>query len=75
MRSLFSTAAVLTLALTAAACAGTPMEGGYNSDVKTLAADCQARQGILVPTGAQTGRAAADNACQLRGVTSPRLED
>ena len=51
------------------------MEGGYNSDLKALAADCQARQGILVPTGAQTGRAAADNACQLRGVNSPRLED
>ncbi|QQQ17529.1 hypothetical protein JIP62_09200 [Brevundimonas vitis] len=75
MRILISTAAVLTLGLTASACATGPMEGGYNSDLKALAADCQARQGILVPTGAQTGRAAADNACQLRGVNSPRLED
>ncbi|CAN5123655.1 hypothetical protein BH10PSE1_BH10PSE1_14130 [soil metagenome] len=60
---ILSALAVLGLA----ACAtGKPIEG-YNAATDRLAAECQARGGILTPTGGATGRAETDNVCRITG--------
>lgn len=62
-------AAVMAAAL--AGCAGGPPgEGSYTARTEKLASDCQARGGILVPSGQQTGQPSTDNACQITGATS-----
>lgn len=57
--------AVLALAL--AACASTGEAGPGQSRMQKLAADCQARGGILTASGAVTGRPEVDNVCTIRG--------
>lgn len=59
--------APLALALSVAACATSPGTGRYETELKQLADDCQARGGILAPTGQQSGRPQNDNICELRG--------
>ncbi|WP_333591694.1 hypothetical protein [Brevundimonas sp.] len=62
------TLTVLTLsvlAVAASACATTTRGNVYSNEVERLAADCQARGGILQATGAHTGHAPADNYCKL----------
>ncbi|RZJ40748.1 MAG: hypothetical protein EON87_17505 [Brevundimonas sp.] len=68
MRTLIAfTPVVLGLAL--AACSTTPGTDRYGSELQRLADDCQARGGILAPTGAQSGRPQQDNVCEIRGGT------
>lgn len=56
--------AVLILALSA--CASSTGTGRYENELDKLVADCQARGGILAPTGQQSGRPQNDNVCELR---------
>ena len=57
------------LAAAASACAPS-MNGNRNAnETERLAAECQARGGILTPTGTVTGQPAVDNACRLTGAT------
>ena len=57
------------LILSACATAGEPMES-YGAATQRLAADCQARGGILQTTGGQTGRPETDNICKITGGAS-----
>ncbi|WP_420477957.1 hypothetical protein [Brevundimonas sp. FT23028] len=69
MRTSIIVAPVL-LGLALAACS---TGGGVNSYVaqeQRLSADCEARGGILAPTGSQTGRPQLDNVCEIRGGTA-----
>lgn len=66
------TLTVLTLtvlAVAASACATSTRGNAYFNEVERLAADCQARGGILQPTGSHTGHAAADNYCKMTNAT------
>ncbi len=65
----FAVLAPLVVALSACASAGTPMES-YGAATERLAADCQARGGILQASGAQTGRPETDNICKINGGAS-----
>lgn len=58
------------LALTLSACASTGRENPDHADLQRMAADCQARGGILVPTGELTGRPQVDYACRISGGAS-----
>ena len=58
--------APLALALSVAACATSPGTGRYETELKQLADECQARGGILVATGQQSGRPQNDNVCEIR---------
>jgi hypothetical protein len=60
--------AALSLAL--AACASTPGSSRYSDDLQKLSDDCQARGGILSPSGQQTGRPQTDNVCRITGGAS-----
>jgi hypothetical protein len=69
MRTLtFAAPAALLLAL--AACAPTTGPGRYETELRQLAADCEARGGILSPTGEQSGRPQNDNVCRITGGAS-----
>ena len=66
------TLTVLTLsvlAVVASACASSTRGNVYSNEVERLAADCQARGGILQPTGSHTAHAATDNFCKLTNAT------
>jgi len=67
LRVILSTAAVL--GLVACSSTGEPREG-YAAATERLAADCQTRGGILIPTSGQTGRAETDNVCKITGGAS-----
>jgi hypothetical protein len=73
MRTLSFCAAALLLST--AACATAPSESGYGADMQRLTAECRERGGILINSGANTGRAEVDNACQIRGGSSDRLRN
>ncbi len=60
--------AVLLLAL--AACASTSGSGTYAQELKQLSDSCEARGGILSPTGQQSGRPQNDNVCRITGGAS-----
>ncbi len=63
-------ARILILAAAAsalAACASTGEPSRYQTEMNRLEADCAARDGILVPTGATSGQPARDYACEIRG--------
>lgn len=63
---------LMTLAtLSLGACASTkePQET-YGAALDRIAGECQARGGILVPSGAQTARPQADNVCKVNGGAS-----
>lgn len=58
------------LLLGLAACAPTAGSNRYSEELKQLSADCEARGGILSPTGAQSGRPQLDNVCHITGGAS-----
>jgi hypothetical protein len=64
MRPLILTVPIV---LALAACAPTTGASRYGDEVRQLAADCEARNGILVATGRQTGQPRADNVCRISG--------
>ena len=56
----------LVAGLALSACSSTGADNRYETALRRLADDCQARGGILVPAGPQsTGRPETDNACRL----------
>lgn len=57
----------VALAFALAACASSSNENNYSAQLRRLSADCSARGGILVPTGQQSARPQADNACRITG--------
>ena len=57
----------LGLMLALAACSTSGRSSDYESELKKLSDDCQARGGILAPTGQQSGRPQNDNVCEIRG--------
>lgn len=65
---------VLALALAAplalSACASGRTLPTYGQELKQLEADCNARGGILTPTGSQTSRPQTDYACKITGGAS-----
>lgn len=70
---ILSAAALGALGLSLAACAGMgPREGTYTQQLDALRADCDARDGILTPTGAQSASPERDYACEIRGLPSSR---
>ncbi len=69
MRALtFAAPAVLLLAL--AACAPTTGANTYTRELQQLSDSCEARGGILSPTGEQSGRPQNDNVCRITGGAS-----
>ncbi|GEM_PF-630287 len=71
--AILSAAAVGVLGLSLAACAGMgPRDGTYTQQLDALRADCDARGGILTPTGAQSAAPERDYACEIRGLPSSR---
>jgi len=60
--------AVLLLAL--AACASTGGSSNYAQELQQLSDTCEARGGILVPSGQQSGRPQNDNVCRISGGAS-----
>ncbi len=67
---LFAAPAALALALSACAASGGPNH--YQTELQRLSADCEARGGILAPTGSQSGRPQLDNVCKVTGQPSGR---
>jgi hypothetical protein len=65
-------AAPAALALTLSACASSTGPNRYHTELEQLAADCEARGGILSPTGGQSGRPQLDNVCRVTAQPSPR---
>ena len=63
-------AAPVALLLTLAACAPTTGSSRYADELQQLADSCQARGGILAPTGQQSGRPQNDNVCRITGGAS-----
>lgn len=57
------------LALSACATAGSGRDSTYLSALDRLAADCQARGGILASNGSNTGRPEVDNHCRMTTAT------
>lgn len=71
--ALVSTLAVGALTLSLAACAGMgAREGTYTQKLDALMADCEARGGILTPTGAQSASPERDYVCEISGLPSSR---
>ncbi|WP_332655280.1 hypothetical protein [Brevundimonas sp.] len=66
-------AAPAALALTLSACASAMGPGHYQTEMERLTAECEARGGILSPTGTQSGRPQLDNVCKITGQPSPRV--
>jgi hypothetical protein len=62
--SLLMTVPVLT------ACASTGQKNSYQEDLDRLEAACTQRQGILTPTGQQSGRPETEYACRITGGAS-----
>lgn len=65
---IFAAPAALLFALSA--CAPTMGSDHYASELRRLSDQCEARGGILSPTGQQTGRPQTDNVCQITGGAS-----
>lgn len=59
----FAAPAALLLAL--AACAPTMGPSRYADELRQLSDSCEARGGILTPTGQQSGRPEIDNVCRI----------
>jgi hypothetical protein len=66
-------ACLSALTLTACTSAGyeTSTSARRESPMEKLRRDCEARGGILVPTGRFTGEPALDNLCSLHGASIP----
>jgi hypothetical protein len=69
MRILILSAAI-SLPLLAAACATTGGVNQYQRDLDALEKTCTQRQGILTPTGLQTGWPETEYACTITGGAS-----
>ena len=65
-------AAPAALALTLSACATDMGSDHYQTELQRLSADCEARGGILSPTGQQSGRPQLDNVCKVTAQPSNR---
>ena len=63
-------AAPTALLLAIAACAPTTGSNNYVDELRQLSDSCEARGGILVPTGQQSGRPQNDNVCRITGGAS-----
>ncbi len=63
-------AAPAALLLALAACAPTMGPSRYAAELQRLSDSCEARGGILVPTGQQSGRPQNDNVCRITGGAS-----
>lgn len=59
---------LIMLGLGACASSGKPVET-YGVALDRVTAECQARQGILQPSGRQTGRPEEDYACRIVGAS------
>ena len=66
-------AAPAALALTLSACASDMGPNRYQTELNRLSADCEARGGILSPTGEQSGRPQLDNVCKITAQPSSRI--
>ncbi|WP_420470397.1 hypothetical protein [Brevundimonas sp. FT23042] len=62
--------APVLMSLALAACSTGGGANSYVAQERQLAADCEARGGILSPTGSQSGRPQLDNVCEIRGGTA-----
>jgi hypothetical protein len=67
MRRLIPAAALL---LVLAACAPTTGTSRYADELRELSDNCEARGGILSPTGEQSGRPQVDHVCRIAGGAS-----
>lgn len=56
----------LTPVLSACASSGSPQDS-YLARMEKLSTDCEARGGMLAPSGVQTGRPETDNVCKIFG--------
>ena len=67
MRVSFNSVLAAAGVLTLSACVGmgNGSGGAYARDFDRLAAACEARSGILTPTGSQSSRPANDYACKI----------
>jgi len=65
MRSLILVA--VALPLLGACASSTGGVSSYQKDLDRLEASCKAREGILTPTGLQTGRPETEYACTIIG--------
>ena len=65
-------AAPAALALTLSACAPSMGPNHYQTELERLTADCEARGGVLSPTGQLSGRPQLDNVCKITGQPSNR---
>ncbi|PZN96869.1 MAG: hypothetical protein DCF29_23015 [Alphaproteobacteria bacterium] len=54
------------LLLGASACASTNTGAYQETDLKTFTEQCEARDGLLAPTGQQSGRPQIDYVCAIR---------
>ena len=63
-------AAPAALLLALAACAPTTTGDRYSNELTRLSDNCEARGGILVPTGQQSGRPQNDHVCRITGGAS-----
>jgi hypothetical protein len=63
-------AAPAALLFALAACAPTVNGDQHASEYQRLSDQCEARGGILAPTGQQTGRPQTENVCQITGGAS-----
>jgi uncharacterized lipoprotein len=70
MRILILSAAIAMPLL--AACSTTGGISQYQKDMSALEKTCTERQGILTPTGLQTGRPETEYACTITGGSQPR---
>ncbi|NBB64675.1 hypothetical protein GVN18_36070 [Pseudomonas sp. ODNR1LW] len=68
MRTFF--VAILMTAPLMTACASSGQTSTYQEDLKRLEAACTERQGILTPTGLQSGRPETEYACRITGGAS-----
>ena len=66
-------AAPAALALTLSACASGMGPNHYQTELERLSADCEARGGVLSPTGEQSGRPQLDNVCKVTAQPSNRV--
>ena len=68
MRAMFISA--LLPAVLLAACAGNSRPPTSAAELERLRADCEARGGMLRPTGRLSGTPALDNPCIIRGAAT-----
>ena len=66
-------AAPVVLGLALSACASGMGQNHYQTELERLSAECEARGGILAPTGQQSSRPQTDNVCKITGQPSPRV--